>query len=116
MTQLLFNDFAEASPADVALAVAAYHKLEQHYPGHSWRTNADHAQGVLTVQLQYFDKLRRDANWGVRIKIHRLNSDPDLRSVVRAGGELLERYGLPRHRRADAETRVAAVAHGLDKS
>lgn len=116
---LILDDFDQLGipPADAALAVAVYTKLEQHYPGHNWRVTADHAAGTVAVHLQYFDKLRTNAMMGFRIKIARLNSDPDMRSVVRAGGELLERFGLRRDAyRVDFETRWRAVEHGLDLS
>lgn len=117
MTTLMLDDFDTGGvpKADALLAVAVYTKLEQHYPGHNWRVNADHEQGVVSVWLQYFDKLRKNAPWGFRLFISRLNSDPEMKCVVTAGGELLERFGLPRKvYRVDYETRLRAVEHGLD--
>lgn len=115
---LVLNDFDQLGipPADAALAVAIYTKLQEHYPGHNWRTFADHEQGVAGVFLQYLGPVNRDAGkYGFRIKIASLNSDPTLRSIIRAGGELLERFGLARHRyRVDQETRMQAIEHGLD--
>lgn len=103
--------------ADLALAAAVYHKLEEHYPGHQWRVNADHDTGIVQVQLLYLDKLGRNGKWGYVIKIDRLNGDPTLRAAVRAGGELLERFGLPRRRmRVDHETKLQALGNGLDLS
>lgn len=116
---LILNDFDQLGipAADAALAVAMYTKLEEHYPGHNWRTSADHKQGIASVHLQYLDRLGKNARYGVLIKIGRLNSDPDLRSVVKAGGELLERFGLRRDTyRVDIETKLRAVEHGLDLS
>lgn len=113
MTTLLFDDFdTGVPPADIALAAACYHKLAEHYPGHNWRVNADHQQGIVAVQLGYFGATRREAPWGYRIKIDRLKGDPGLRAVVRAGGEMLERFGLPRAKAAD-DARSRAVEHGL---
>ncbi len=103
--------------ADLALAAAVYHKLDEHYPGHQWRVNADHDTGLVTVQLLYTDLLRHNAKWGYVIKIARLNGDPTLRAAVKAGGELLERYGLSRNRGlVDWETKQEALANGLDVS
>ena len=101
--------------ADLALAAAVYHKLDAHYPGHQWRVSADHEAGIVTVQLLYTDLLRHNAKWGYVIKIDRLNGDPTLRAAVRAGGELLERFGLSRERGlVDDETKQQALANGLD--
>jgi hypothetical protein len=110
-------DAASGIPfADMALAAAVYHKLDAHYPGHQWRVSADHGTGIVTVQLLYLDTEQRHGRWGVLIKIDRLNGDPNLRAAVTAGGELLERFGLPRTRgRVDWETKQRALAHGLDK-
>ena len=103
--------------ADLALAAAVYHKLDAHYPGHQWRVNADHETGLVTVQLLYTDLVRRNAKWGYVIKIDRLNGDPTLHAAVKAGGELLERFGLPRRRMlVDWETKQEALANGLDVS
>lgn len=103
--------------ADLALAAAVYHKLDAHYPGHQWRVNADHETGIVTVQLLYLDTLRHNAKWGYVIHIDRLSGDPTLRAAVKAGGELLERFGLPRRRMlVDWETKQEALANGLDVS
>jgi hypothetical protein len=104
-------------PADLMLAAAVYHKLDEHYPGHQWLANADHATGLVTVQLLYLDVERKHARWGFVLHIDKLSSDPTLRAAVRAGGELLERFRLSRERRrVDAETRQLALANGLDVS
>lgn len=103
--------------ADMELAVAVYHKLDEHYPGHQWRVNADHEAGIVTVQLLYIDLLRRNVKWGYVIHIARLNGDPTCLAAVMAGGELLERFNLSRQRgRVDWETKQRALANGLDVS
>lgn len=119
MTTLMLDDFdtGNVPKEDALLAVAVYTKLEQHYPGHNWRVSADREQGVVDIWLQYLDKLRKNARWGYTLFVSRLDSDPEMRCVVRAGGELLERYGLPREAyRVDYETRLRALEHGLDVS
>ena len=114
--------FAEAGTsgvpaADLSLAAAVYHKLDEHYPGHNWLVNADHAAGIVTVQLLYLDIERKNGKWGYVIPIARLNGDPTCRAAVKGGGELLERFGLPRRRmRVDYETRLVALGNGLDVS
>lgn len=104
----------ELAPADMEVAAAMYHALEQEYPGHQWLTSASHETGMAHVKLLYLDKLGKNGEWGFNIYIDTLKSDPTMRSVVRAGGEMLERYGLPRHRPANDETRLRSLEHGLD--
>ena len=117
---MIFTDVGGSSgvpAADIALAAAVYHKLEEHYPGHRWAVNADHAAGIVTVQLLYLDRLNTPKGWGFVLLIAKLDGDPTMRSAVRAGGELLERFGLPRTMGpVDAGTVLAARAHGLDVS
>ncbi len=112
---MLFTDFSGAGAplADLALAVAVYHKLDQHYPGHNWRVNADHETGLVTVQLLYLDKLRHNAKWGYVIKIASLANDPTYRAAVTAGGELLERFRL-RRGPAQEGSRQRAVDNRLE--
>lgn len=114
----LFTDTSGEVPlADLALAAAVYHKLDAHYPGHQWRVNADHETGLVTVQLLYLGVTRQHGKWGYVIKIDRLNGDPTLRAAVKAGGELLERFGLSREQgRVDWETKQRALGNGLDVS
>ncbi len=116
---LILTDFDElgCTPDDATLMAAMFAKLTEHYPGHPWWVTADHEHGYATIRLPYYDKLRvnKDAAWAYILHIHNLNSDPTLRRVVKAGGEMLERYGLPRERQSvDYETRLRAVEHGLD--
>lgn len=77
---------------DLALTKRIAQVLERHYPSHPWMVEVSHAQGVAFISLPII--MRRNQ----RFVLHtdRLASDPTLRSVVRAGGELLERHNVPR--------------------
>lgn len=66
--------------------------IDLHYPGHPWKVIVSHQQGVVRIQIPHFMGVQ---NWYV-IKIKNLTSDPGLRRVVRACGEILERYQIPR--------------------
>lgn len=57
------------------------------YPGYVWRVTV--LQGVVTVHNAMLS-----GQWGFLLKIASL--DPEGKVVVRAGGELLERYNLTR--------------------
>lgn len=67
--------------------------LNKHYPGHLWAVNINEDGGVITVM-----NLALSGSWGFLLKLKTVQEDPDLRSVMRAGGELLERYRLRRGR------------------
>jgi len=100
-------------PADAVLAVDCYTKLIEHYPGHRWRVTADHKGGVVFIQLLYAGVERKEWEWGWVIHIDRLNGDPSLRAIVKAGGELLERFRLARGP-AQADAMQRALENGID--
>jgi hypothetical protein len=77
---------------DLALTKQIAEILERHYPSHPWMVEVSHAQGVAFISLPII--MRRNQRFVLHID--RLKSDPGLRSVVRAGGELLERHNVPR--------------------
>ena len=60
------------------------------YPGHVWRVEVQ--QGIVTVH-----NLLLSGQWGFRLLI--TDIDRMGKVVVRAGGELLERYNLSRAKR-----------------
>ena len=112
----IFSDvdsLIEHAPHDVEVAAAMHHVLERHYPGHQWATSADHRTGMAHVKLLYLDAKGINGRYGFQLHLTQLNSDPRLQCVVRAGGELLERYRLKRGP-ATADSKALARQHGLD--
>ncbi|MGH2721615.1 MAG: hypothetical protein ACRDJO_08435 [Actinomycetota bacterium] len=80
--------------ADLAMAKRLAEVLDKHYPGHTWAVNVDSKQGIATVQ-----NLRLSGRWGFYLKLRDLTYHDEIeREAMRAGGELLERYGLQRGR------------------
>ncbi len=67
--------------------------LHKHYPGHLWAVTCEGLKGIATVR-----NLRLSGHWGFIIKLRDLNADPGMKEVIRAGGELLERYRVARGR------------------
>ena len=63
--------------------------LEKKYPGWLWAVNVDH--GVVTVKSMLLS-----GNWG--FVLHEDKIDNDYKSVMKAGGEILERYNQNRGR------------------
>lgn len=63
--------------------------LIKHYPGHLWSVQV--YQGVVIIK-----NLALSGDWG--FVLHQNKMDNDGREVIRAAGELLERYNLSRGR------------------
>lgn len=78
--------------ADLTLTYQIAETLERHYPAHPWQVAVSHAQGVAMIKLP----ILMSATQQYVLHISSLKSDPGLKSVVRAGGELLERHNIPR--------------------
>jgi hypothetical protein len=81
---------ASRAAYDLWVARRAYALLDRAYPGHGWQVIADSAQGYVGVRLP----ILTGGNWAYLIKW----ADLTPAQVIRAGGELLERYRLPRGR------------------
>lgn len=64
--------------------------LSKHYPGHPWGVMAEIEHGIVKIALQGFTQ------WPFVIHCSTLKADPGLQSVIRAGGEILERLRMPR--------------------
>lgn len=82
------------SGASVALARNLIARLEQFYPAFvgAWRVSVNEAGGTIEVT-----NLLLSGRWGFLMHINKI--DPEGRKVVRAGGELLERYRISRSAR-----------------
>lgn len=84
---------------DTKLLVDCVTILQKHYPGHFW-----HAMMYSDKSMVAIRNLDVSSKIGYKLNTSRVQSDPDLKCVVFAGGELLERAGLIRgmHRGEDA--------------
>lgn len=74
---------------DHVMAKNVAEKLDQKYPGWLWAVHC--MDGVVTVKSMLLS-----GNWG--FVMHADKIDNDYKSVVRAGGEILERYNQQRGR------------------
>jgi len=100
--QVLTSDTPEVDANDFVTAKNAADTLHRHYPGHLWAVAIDRHAQMLDVR-----NLMLSGAWGFRIRLRDLYSGTDFdKQVMRAGGELLERYRVHR-RRVDVE----AMAH-----
>lgn len=88
---------------EFGVAKTIFEKLWQHYPGYDWKVKVNAIGGVATIQLP---RLHHSVIAYI-LKLSDLASDPDYRGVVKAGGELLERFKLRRAQVNRAEYRDA---------
>lgn len=109
------DSHTEHDVADIALCKEIYRILDDHYSGHLWQVGANSSTGVVDIKLLYPDGRHRITNLGYGLKIKSLDVPYLKKKVIRAGGELLERYGLPRGP-ATLHTIVDAITKGLDKT
>lgn len=111
-----FNGHGVTRAADLALGKQIMEILVSHYPLHNWGVEVNHEAGHIVIRLIYkdFEGNVRVANHGVVFFIHKLSGEQDLRyKVIRAGGEWLERYGIPRGK-ATPEAIMDAKRNKLD--
>jgi len=88
---LLPEDLA-AFPQDVMLQRELETVLHRHYPGHFWHLDVNIRQGLINVRNLFLS-----GAFGFRIKLQGVFSASQVEhDVMVAGGELLERYNMPR--------------------
>ena len=94
---------------DICRLVADW--LEKYYPRHVWAVGANHEAGTVVIDLPY-DRPVHLRQFAFMLHIPMILSMYGERQVMRAGGELLERFGLPRARRME-DAYERAAEHGL---
>lgn len=92
MREELVTENPQGAANDVLMAKEMAEALHAAYPGHMWAVACDGEIGFADVR-----NLALSGNWGFRIKLNKIYSGSQFKKhVVRAGGELLERYRMPR--------------------
>jgi hypothetical protein len=67
-------------------------KLHAHYPHQLWGVNVESRTGLITIRNLYLA-----GNWGYVLKMGEVYSASSLeKDVIRAGGEILERFRMAR--------------------
>jgi hypothetical protein len=90
---------AATMAADQKLASEVARVLKDHYPGWAWAVNADSRTGILTVEN--WDLSER---YGFVIHMNKLTGAQEIkRAAILAGGEFLERHGLPATKANEAD-------------
>lgn len=82
---------ADIEAANKTIAKEVAECLNTHYPNHAWMVNANVETGIVEVR-----NLRLSGQWGFILHMDKLATDPSMKLVIRAGGELLERYNVAR--------------------
>lgn len=83
-----FDGTMDRVPAELALCKRMGRVLDFHYPGHPWAVSVDIRQGVAQISIPALL-----GNWAF---ILHLDGDTSDQMIVRAGGEILERFHIPR--------------------
>lgn len=98
--------------ADIDVCCAVSEDLNRHYPGHAWVIGCDHNAGTVAIDIA-MHKPPALKLFGYLLHLSTIMGAGGQAAVMRAGGELLERYGLQR-RGARVDDRARAIEHGLD--
>lgn len=76
------------TPADMTTAREIFRVLKREYPGHPWSVEVHASEGWAKIGLTAL----LGPNWGWMIHLDRY-TDQD---ILKAGGEILERFKIPR--------------------
>lgn len=95
-------------PAEIALCKRVHAVLNAEYPGHAWSVLVMMDQGVCQVSIPPL----LGVNWGYILHIETM----DRAAIRKAGGEILERFRIPRSTidlafYADAKARVPMIGN-----
>lgn len=79
-------------PLDQQICRTVAESLAKYYPGHDWLVEADRRKGLLDIR-----NLRLSGQMGCRFPLAGFVTASELdRIAMRLGGEILERYNMPR--------------------
>ena len=114
MTDTLSIDlqsYGEHALTEQDMCLAVGQDLTKHYPGYDWAVGVSYDGGTVTIRLMVEDD--PDVNgYGYLLHLATLMAPGAHQRVMQAGGEILERYGLPRDR-APERWRMLAIEHGV---
>lgn len=112
MDEAIVTSRGETAMADEDVCRAVGEDLTKHYPGHLWFVGCNHEAGTVVIDLPY-EKPLHLRGYGMLLHIATILGAGGQKFVMRAGGELLERFGL-RRGAASIESADAAKENGLD--
>lgn len=104
----------ERDAADIIVCHQVNEILQKHYPGHLWSVGCNHEAGTVHIELPYATRVKTRFPFGFLLYISSLKSASEMeKKVMRAGGELLERFKLERGR-ATKFSAMLAKENGLN--
>lgn len=83
-----FHQGVEKIPAEVGLCKRIFNVLNSQYPGHAWSVEVMIDQGVAKISIPAL----LGVTWGYIVHLDQL----DRAAIIKAGGEILERFRIPR--------------------
>lgn len=103
----------ETANADAEVCRKVGEILDSFYPNHGWFVGcANQATGAVVIDLPY-RKPAHLRHFGYLLHRSSIEAPDHVKRIVRAGGELLERFGLVRGRKTEASF-MKALENGLD--
>src|SRR5262245_10690276 len=105
MLELTDNPDIDAN--DYVMARNMAEALHKHYPGHLWAVTCEGSKGIATIR-----DLALSAKYGVLLHLKNIYGDTQMRLVINAGGEILERFKQIRGRMNSAH--IEGLPHGPD--
>ena len=79
-------------------------KLHEHYPGHLWAVNVNSYGGTVNIF-----NLALSSLYGYVLHMTTVENDPQLKCVMRAGGDLLERANMKKKFNGDIPTYIEGM-------
>jgi len=89
------TSYGPLAAADEAVCRAACEELSRFYPEHLWYVEVNHEAGTVSIDLPY-QKPPHLRQYGFLLHLSTVLGSDGAKKLMRAGGELLERFGLPR--------------------
>lgn len=99
--------------ADEDICRAVGEDLERAYSGYPWMVGCNHEAGTVVIDLPEPWKPLKYRNYGILLHLGSLMGPGGQKKVLFAGGEMLERMGLPRTA-APVDAGQKARQNGMD--
>jgi len=103
----------EHAMAEQDLCIAVGETLQKAYPGYPWQVGCNNESGTVVVDLPVTWKPVEFQRYGILLHMGSLMWAGGFKKVLHAGGEMLERMGLPREA-APRDAKAKALENGLD--
>ena len=107
--------YGETYLKDMDIGKKVLDVLEKYYAYHAWFVDCNHEAGTVSIQLMYQGPRAEMKIWkfGFLLHLNKLDSGNMDKKVMRAGGEILERYHIAR-KRATENDLIDFMSQGVD--